>query len=910
MSRPPGGWRRGPNPVVAKAPLLLIRYPGSLAALAVAALLLALALAAYPLFLSASASTLVEAEIAEPLVTRYGAGVTYRSGGLPLDMAAPGGSGEPARLHELRGEVFSQLTSPDPHLGPTVATVMGPSVAVSPAADPAHFRSGILFAGSGAAEHVRVVRGSSGSGALLPDLIADALGIEPGDRIFLEGSSGSAMERVGGVYEALYSRPRTGYWLKWATEIYPQCQDCAPPPQFVLFDRDRMLELSEELGAGTATFLWQAPLEPTATLNLDGARDLRGFVRRLREDMGRPGTSTGRVMDCCSGTATGEGVTLSSGIGAVVSQAQDRIAAVEAPGRLLRAAAVAVGLAVLAGAAYFGLATRRTEWRLLFAHGTGPVAGGAKAAIEAILPSVGGAAAGLVLAVVLAALFGADAPLAPSAISTAVRGGVLAALLAVVVVGLVSAASMVGHVGEHRSRLATVARAPWEIPLLGLAAFSVARLGSGGTTLVPDRAGGRPSLYLLLFPVALIGGAALLGARLFREGSRSLRERSGRFAPAPYLAVHRLAGAPDLAVLLVAASALCLGVFVQAQMVVGSLERAVEAKARIFVGSEVQAWVAEETEIPSDAEVPITKVTRRPRAGTVLPSNRTFDLLAVDVETLASAAYWNETFSDRPLEEITAGLRAPGPLGLPVVVAGPASIDVGAIEVARTRIPVEVVATAVAFPGMVSERPLLVADSDALVSAAGGSGSILRGSNSITELWVRANRPEALRVLSGLNVPAFQVTSAAEVEDIPYVAAVIDTFLVLNALGLATAVLVLAAILVYLQARQRSQVVGYGLSLRMGMDAGEHRRSLIIELGSMLAAAAALGVGLALAASFLMVPRLDPLEAIPPAPVVQIPGTRLLLVAVALAAVSVLGATIASRRARVAHLGEVMRVAE
>jgi hypothetical protein len=875
----------------------------------VAALLLALALAAYPLFLSASASTLVDAEIAEPLVTRYGAGVSYRDGALSLEEAAPPGTGTPVLLHERRGEVFSRLTSADPRLGAVVATVMGPRVAVSHADRPQEFRSGILFAGTDAADHVRMVRGSAGSGALVPDLIADALGIEPGDELVLEGARGSVRLPVDGVYEALYSRPRTGYWLRWANQIYPACQDCAPPPQFVIMDRARMLELSATFGADTAVFLWQAPVAPALSLTLDDARDLRAFVGGLRRDMARPDTSTGRIMACCSGLPSGSGITAASSLGRVIRQVDERIRAVEAPGRLLRAAAVAVGVIVVAGAALFGLVSRRTEWRLRFAHGSGPLAGGALGALESVLPTVVGATVGLGAAWALVRLLGPDAPLASTSVATAVRGGALAAGLSIAVVALVSGAALLGHVGQHRSRLAVLARAPWEVPLLGLALYAAGKLGTGGS-LVPENAGARPSLFLLLFPVALIGGVGLLGARLFREGSRSLRERSGGLAPPAYLAVQRLAGAPDLSVLLVAASALCIGVFVQAQTVVRSLDRSVEAKARTFVGSEVMAWVAEDTEVPSDARIPVTKVTRRPRVGALLPSERSFDLLSVDAATLAGAAYWNDGYSGRDIEELADALRRPAPTGLPVVVAGPDPPGIGAIEVGTTRLPVHVVAATEAFPGMISKRPLLVADAGALVEAAGGSQAILGGSNATTELWIRAGRAEALAELSRLDVPVFQVTAAEEVEDIPYIATVIDTFLVLNALGLGTLVLVLASLLVYLQARQRSQIVSYGLSLRMGLDPRGHRRSLVLELGSMLAAGAVLGGGLAVAASFLMVPRLDPLGAIPPEPAVDLPVVRLVVLAAALAAVALGGAWLAGRRARAAHLGEVMRVAE
>ena len=72
-------------------------------------------------------------------------------------------------------------------------------------------------------------------------------------------------------------------------------------------------------------------------------------------------------------------------------------------------------------------------------------------------------------------------------------------------------------------------------------------------------------------------------------------------------------------------------------------------------------------------------------------------------------------------------------------------------------------------------------------------------------------------------------------KDISYIAAVIDTFLVMNGLGVLAALLVFAAMLMYLQTRQRSEIVSYGLSLRMGMRSSRHLAAIAIEVGAMLA---------------------------------------------------------------------------
>jgi predicted lysophospholipase L1 biosynthesis ABC-type transport system permease subunit len=142
------------------------------------------------------------------------------------------------------------------------------------------------------------------------------------------------------------------------------------------------------------------------------------------------------------------------------------------------------------------------------------------------------------------------------------------------------------------------------------------------------------------------------------------------------------------------------------------------------------------------------------------------------------------------------------------------------------------------------------------------------------------------------------------------VAAAIDTVLVVNILGTVAALLTCVAMLMYLQARQRSQVVSYALSVRMGMRDGQNRRALALELGVMLGLAFAMGVTLAIVAAYLTVPRLDPITSIPPSPFLVIPVTLMVGAAVVLAAAVWVGAAITNRRARTVDLGEVMRVAE
>jgi putative ABC transport system permease protein len=903
-------WRHGPNPLWAKAPLVLLRYPGALVALVVGALLLALTITAYPLFVSASASRLVEDQVSAPLMTRYGAGITYRARDVLLR------EGQPGERYRPRDQLFRKMAAENPLLGTPVATVLGPNVSVAPEGRPNRIRPGQLFAGTEATEHVRILSGRpDADGVWLPDAIARGLRARPGDRVMVRTVTGGSVElEVAGTYRALHTQPRRGYWLPWDREIYgsPACTDCPGPPPLVLVPPDEMDDTLGALDVQMATYAWQAPVAEGRRLSLEDVRELKGFVAAFRARVSDDSTTVGRVFDCCHGGVgfgLGQDTEFFSRIRLVVSQVEERLGAIEGPGRLLQWAGIAVALTVLAGAGVFGLAARATETRLLVARGTGPAVAGVKAALEAVLPTLLGAAVGLGASLLLVNALGPEGPLSSGARTGAIWGAIVAFMLGVAAVGITSAVAAAGHHSRGHVHRSLLSRVPWEVGLLALAAVAYRGLQTGGA-VVGEGAAGRPGFWLLLFPVALIGGLAIAGGRLFRMVFRALRPRSERFGPPSYLAVQRVAGAPGLAVLLFGAAGLCLGVFVQARTMVGSLEQTVDAKARVFTGSDVRAWVGPDTVPPEGFRFPATKVTRVARAGVLGPSGSSFDLLSVDPSTLASAAYWNDRFSDLPFGEIAERLEATEGSTIPIALGGPGPEDASTLEANERIVPVEVVARTDSFPGMYPNRPLVVIDSSVVCEPFEGTLCPTDDVDARHELWVKGETERAVAALAAMPQGTFSIITADGVKDIPYIAAVIDTFVVLNALGLGTAVLVIAAMLLYLQARERSQLVAYGLSLRMGMTHGAHRRSLFLEVGSTLLAAFVLGLAVAMLTVLLMLGFLDPLATIPPSPFLIWPLLLIGVSLVGLIGASWLGAWLANRRARTTHLGEVMRVAE
>ena len=228
----------------------------------------------------------------------------------------------------------------------------------------------------------------------------------------------------------------------------------------------------------------------------------------------------------------------------------------------------------------------------------------------------------------------------------------------------------------------------------------------------------------------------------------------------------------------------------------------------------------------------------------------------------------------------------------------------------QATIPIDVVATAGAFPGMSFQRPLVVADSKLLrhaFSTAGGGDPLLDPS-VFAQLWVKGPDGPAARALAATSVRPDPILTAGQVLKQPDFTAFTRTFAFMKSLGFGAGFLAVVAILLYLQARQRNRVVSFALSRRMGLGAGEHRLALVLELGGMLLAAFVIAVVLALAAARLLFARIEPLASLSPVLLFDVPFALILGALLALVAVSLAGGLLANRTAEHANLAEVMRL--
>ena len=712
------------------------------------ALLLSFTVTAFPLFISATEANLAKAGVTNPSVTPYGAGVEYRIQNLHL--------GDPTFSIGTIDRQFRQRIATEPLLGPVTASIEGPAVSVSANGKSASAGSR-LFAAPDAYRHVRVVETNHGPGVWISQLTADDLGVKPGDTVSLATSSGGPVEvPVSTVYRSLYTEPHAPYWYRWQFDIYKRCRDrsvdCEPPPPFILVQPSQIVGLTRQLGVGYATYAWEAPVRDPSTFTLDNAIALKSFVSRFTRDAGNE-NGLGRTFHCCHLNYSASMVTtMSSSAGSVITDTAKKIAPVQEPGRVLEIAAMIVALAVLAIAGWFAAAGRRVEEGLLQARGTAPRSVLLKSCVETVLPCLIGVAAGVGLAFFLIDVVRPSGLVGSSALRAVAPTAAVALAASVLLLAIAATVSYVRAGRPPGRALGPLGRVPWEIGLIVLTVFLLGRLTSGGGFVVdPVLHVRKPSPLLLAFPLVAIAGFAILGARLFVVAMRYLRSRPSRGASSGFLAFRRLTSAPGLTVLLVAASVLCLGIFVQAQVVTRSLESTVEAKAKLFVGSDVQVQVADSSALPKSFPLPATKVTEVLDAGT-LADGSSFDLLAIDPATLQRAAYWKPAFSNLSMDEILRELRAPGPVP-PVLVAGASAAAPTKLILQDGSVPVHPIGTATAFPGVTSLHPLIVISRDAFERAYAGAGPLLGSSQATSSFWIKGDTATALRAVQRAPLP-------------------------------------------------------------------------------------------------------------------------------------------------------------
>lgn len=891
-----GGGRWIFLPPWTRAPLLAFRQPAVILAVIGAAAILACAASSAQLFLSSSSSEALRRTVAANCGDASYPTVTT----ITPDIVDPDRT--PNRATIQTAADVDKVTADVPEvmarhgLPPTSEVILSPGSGkqFAQARNGSHDDNIRLIYRDGATDNINVLQQGTGKGLYLPEDAQVALQAKPGDTISFNGVS----VPVVGIYKNLYrEQPVSDYWCSRSELFVTSCYGCesAPPPLAIFTDRESALTFFKDLDAASAAqgtfvrppqFQWTSQI-PTDHMTLskgDGIVDRQQAVYdELGTDIEEQDLEAQRHARLPTMTEQ-------------VHLIRDGVAGPVVP--------IAIGGAILAlllvGAAGSYWADRRyREVRLLSSRGVGPGGLATKAALELTAPALVGSVLGFLLAIWLVRTIGPSPDLDSSAPRTAaITAGIGFAagiLLLSFVAGLRARNATERPVGARRSWAAIV---PWEVLLLVAALLCYLRLRDTDAIVLKDRVA-QVNLLLMLYPMLFLAGASILTVRLLTLLLRPLRRRSGRWPVALYLAVSRITAAPVVSVTLLAAIAMPVAMVVYSAGLTKTSEYTVDAKAKVFTGSDSSAQSVDA--VPSTPDIDrIGTVVSRYQDVTIGGVETT--VLAVNPATLPTFAFWDDRFADgASLDSLMGKLSAPARDGtVPAIVVkwdkSPESLSLGEQDV-----NLDVVAHAKVFPGLHKDQPMLVVPQQAL-------GEVGDNVQRYNEVWSTHDSREVQRVLGEHDVRVFTTSDRDKVLDIANFVAVTWSFGYLQALAALVGLVAIGGLLLYIETRQRSRASSYAMSRRMGLSGRSHFRSMLWEMGVLVGVAAVLGTALAWIAVHTVYPKMNIDKLRPPEPLLTVPVLAVAGIAVATVVVSVLAAFYAHRSARRTDVSEVLRL--
>jgi putative ABC transport system permease protein len=889
-------WRR--------APLLLRQQPAVLSAVLFAGLILGAASAAVPLFESSVASAANAKQIAQRCPATVGftlATVGTLSGQVGANDAGARGLDATALL-DRRQVAVEQAGARVPNLGAPLLTIIGVPLTMSRPGDQRRSTNGRLLYREGFGDHLQKLQVAGGSGVWLPSETAGFAGIRAGERVTLSLNGRTAVAGVAGIYKDLNRLPVTPFWCSLASLIYAPGLGREIPPPPILADRDTMADLDRQLRQERLIFTWELPLR--GSLSLPQSLQTAGRLDSLCAALG---TGSGAVFRVRSGRAVFANqpglLAVGSELPFVAQRSGGIVAAVRGAIGPVSSAGLAVALLLVAAAGSYWVDRRRREVALLAAKGVGPVAIALKAGLEMVVPAATGALAGWGLAIVLVRAFGPSELLDASAPRAALARAGIALAAGVVLLGTVAALRVRAQTERGIGvRSGLLAKVPFELGVLALAALAFQRLRTHRPPVASGTTVPSVDLLLLAFPLLFLTGMVGLGVRALGPVIRGLRTAGERWPHAVYLAARRLSSSSRPALLLLAAAALSIGVLVYAATLTLSVRSTLDAKARVFLGSDISMSLLDDAAPP-----PGLRATTVARMDQVEVGGAQVGVLAIDPSTFQRAAFWDSSFASRPLGSLLAALgRVRSGEPAPALAVGRLPSQ-GAISFVTqpagrsVRVPYQVVGQVRTFPGTIHGNPTLVVDRRALGDLSGAAEY---------RLWVRGDLDAAQAAVQRAGIRTGIVTVADDVLDVTSFLAISWTFGFLQSFGVLTGLITIAGLLLYLETRQRARKATYVLIRRMGLSRAAHRLSVLVEVGATLVGGCALGMALSLVAARLVYPRLDALPDVSPSPLLRTPVVALLATGSATLLAAWLGAWTAQRSADRTNAGEVMRLAE
>lgn len=562
-------WRR--------APLLLLRRPGVLVATAAAAAVLAAAGASVPLFLSSAGTEAVALQAGERCP---------RDTGATSVVTAPTGSA---------------LDAPDPFA--PLAARLGPSVQWGrmetwlEGAEPSSRTPVVVLFREGAEGHLDVQDHAPVPGGVwLSDRATGMVRSAPGRTVELGGVG----LPVAGVYRDLGAGTISDpYWCAHRTDLLLRGADLIPPRPVVVVDRATWKQLERTGDVTAVSAAWEAPLRPGVTVS-----DAQALVDDLACRGGHAADLTWCAAEPTAGAGDAEAeayvnAAFESSLPFVVDRARAIQAAVGGGVWPVAALAALAGAGLVGATGLLWCDRRRREVDLLAVRGTGPAALAVKAVLEVALALVGGVLAGAALAYAVVVSLGPSPHIEANAV---VRAGWLAAGALVMCAALVFVvvAARTSSRAEARRPHRWVRMVPWELALGGATLVSFWRLDAWGAPVSTGASVTRIDALGLLFPVLFLATVVAVAARALTIALGPIRS-SSRAWPAPlFLAVARVSRYRTAVLGMVAASALAAGVFAYAATVQRSMDATLEAKALVYLGSDVVVRVPQDEPVPAE----------------------------------------------------------------------------------------------------------------------------------------------------------------------------------------------------------------------------------------------------------------------------------------------------------------------
>jgi hypothetical protein len=763
-----------------------------------------------------------------------------------------------------------------------------------------------IMARSGVLDHVKVLARAPGPGLYIADTTAQALHVHPGDTIRMQTrasntSSRTIPVRVAGIYRALAYVPEEPYWANFVGEIYPANPDAPVPTPFAFASRSQFLDLQARLQAGGFHATDELPVDP-AHLTLSGARALDRRVAALGAELTAGKTALARQAGCPC-------VVVSS-LTAAITLADDNISAISPVVTLLSDIGIAIALAVAASAGAFAVRRRQTEAALMAARGEHVVVFSARTGLEALLPVVAGGAVGLALAIAATGLFAPAGTVDAATLRSGAARTALVALIALVLLAAAAGASFVRLLDTSGDSRRLLRYFPWELIAIGVGIYLFLDIHGGGGLARSGASGTEhPTLVVFVFPLLLVAGVMGIIARLSRFGLRRGFRRA-RGLPTPlFTAVRRLAAARGLLVGLTVVLAVSFAAFFYAETVNESLSQTTLEKAYIGFGSDAQGQVGQSATVPRSFPFPTTFADYANGAAVFGPGEGTeADVLTVDPATLAGTIHWRGSWGAPPAT-LMHELASAQPLPLPVIVSGGVPPSLRLVTIQGTRFPIRIIDRVRAFPGMTTS-PLLVTSTASLAAAARKLHSVdpLLGV-SRNYIWARGRPQQLVHALEAPGLDISYVTSIDAFRKDPQILLATRTYAYVRTVALAAALIALAGLVLYLQARQQSQRIASALARRMGLSAGSEILSLFLELAAILLASAAVGIGVAAAVAAPVIEHVDLLPDFPPSSVVIVPWDVAALLGIGLLAVAAIAASATCLLSRRSDVSEDLRVA-